>query len=151
MGRLQDAIEAGRKAVAQHEAMSQALLAIGLDASSLLNVAQAHVATASPQRARVMLIADRLPAELVSEAGLVYEHLPQMADLLVGAAPAEANGHRLRRLSLILKRWNLTECLWIGGESEELVQLAKAMTEPDRLNVAFHPYVAGVSKARKNR
>jgi hypothetical protein len=139
MGRLREAIEAGRQAVATREARTQAMLAIGLDEPSLVKVAKSRSEAARARGGRVILIADHLPAELVSASELVFEHLPQMADLLVAASPADAGEHRLRRLALILARWGVTECLWTGGEAEDLVRLALARTGPDRLPVAFRP------------
>jgi len=149
MGRLRAAIEAGQKAVAVREATmsdAQALLAIGLDEPELLAIAKA----ASTERGRLVLVADQLPADLVSEATLVFEYLPTLAELLVAAPPTEASEHRLRRLSFILGRWSITECLWIGGEAEDLVRLALARTGPDRPGVAFRHH-AGRTPSTRNR
>ncbi len=143
MGRLRDAIEAGRQAVAARElaqaTRAQALLALGLDTPSLVAAAEAHARVAGGQHGRAVLIADHLPAQLVSAPDLIFEHLPPLADLLSAVSPAAADEHRLRRLALILGRWAVTECLWTGGEAEDLVRMAMARAGRDRPAVAFRP------------
>lgn len=154
MGRLRAAIEAGRQAVAtQHdrEVQARAILAIGLREGALVTLALQRSGAAAGRRGPTILIADRLPTELVSAPDLVFEHLPPLAELLVAAPPPVAAGHRLRRLFLILRRWQVAECLWHGAEAADLVQLARASTGPDRPPCQFGPAESGPSNADRPR
>lgn len=140
MGRFRAAIEAGRQAVAaRHDPVGQprAILAIGLDDATLAALARQRPAPSVSGSGRTILIADRLHAELISVPDLVFEHLPLLADLLVAAPPSVAAEHRLRRLILILRRWRVADCLWHGGEAEDLVRLATALSGPDRPDCLF--------------
>ena len=154
MDRLRHAIAAGRLAVAQREMQalrSRALLAIGLREGMLLKLARAFLSDSLSRPGRVLLIADQLPTALVSEDRLVFEHLPVLADLLVAGTPAEAQEHRRRRLGLIFARWSVKECMWVGAESADLVEIATAGTDAEAFGAVFRRHEAPIEVETEDR
>jgi hypothetical protein len=132
MGRIAEAISAGRRAVAQAEARAssgmagtvQALLAPGLSDASLARALAAFGRVIGPDAAAV-LICDRMPVSLAG-AGLPdcgFEHLVAMPDLLSAAPQAPVLAHQVRRLQIILERRGVAQCHWTGDEAADLVRM----------------------------
>ncbi len=128
MGRIAEAIAAGRRAVAQADVrlssgsagMVRALLAPGLSEAALTRALAAFGQLVGPG-AGAVLICDRMPGTGLRSWG--FEHLVPVADLLSAAPQASVMEHQVRRLRFILARRGVAECHWTGDEAADLVRL----------------------------
>jgi hypothetical protein len=130
MGRIAEAISAGRRAVAQAEARVssglagsvQALLAPGLSDAALARALAAFGRVVGPD-AGTVLICDRLPGAWAGLRDWGFEHLVAMPDLLSAAPQAPVLAHQVRRLQIILERRGVAHCHWMGDEAADLVRM----------------------------
>lgn len=143
--RIKEAIEAGRNAVAEAEtpvAPKPGVLAlIVLDelGDGAAPVRQRHAQAAQSQGAKPLLILGPLSDHEHPRNGDLREYLPRLEDLArTTAARPDALTHYLSaRLSLILDKWDVRECRYIGETAAELVEVA--LQDKSRRPVNFLP------------
>ena len=127
--RLTNAIDAGRKAVSEDRkaAEVQNLLAL-LVLDELGPMAEPtrsrHLEAAASAGQRPLLVLS--PDSELEQADLAYlcEFLPRGHDIAAstGQRPDNILRYRLARLRLILDKWDVRECRWIGDGAGDLVE-----------------------------
>lgn len=132
--RIKQAYQAGRRAADDlgtpaSEATARAgrprlaLLALDLPDATVGQLADRHASAAQRAGTRALLITSTTATGIFLRPDLVCERLPLLADLrLASDDPAEILLQYLRRrLRLILDKWSVTDCLWAGNASAELI------------------------------
>lgn len=151
ISRFRRAIEAGHIATAQtgpaelaNDASLPPILAllaldeIGPNANSLRD---RHQAAAQEQGAQPLFILNPESSPDFLVANLLCEFLPLAADLAqtTGDTPAVVEKYLQTRMRIILDKWGVRECRWIGESAAELIE---PWTRGDNLAlrpVAFRP------------
>lgn len=128
LSRLKEAVEAGRAAVVDAGAVPEqqvdALLILDELGPLADETRQRHLASASAAGHRALFILGP-EAELEHhDLSLLCEFIPRGYDLAAstGQRPDTILRYRQARLGLILDKWNVTECRWVGDSAEELIE-----------------------------
>ena len=130
--RIRAAMEAGRRAVAEAEASRAgppevlALLVLdelGVAADALR---QRHLEAAKAAGARPLLVLGPLSEHEHPPGGELREALPLPQHLAraTGATPDAVTQYLGTRLGLILEKWTVAECRWIGETAAQIVETA---------------------------
>jgi hypothetical protein len=140
--RIKQAYEAGRRAADDRgtpasEASKRAgrpclaLLALDLPDAAVRQLADRHASAAQRAGTRALLITSATATDIFLRPDLVCERLPLLADLrLASDDPTELLLQYLRRrLHHILDKWSVTDCMWAGNASAELIGAGSTFPE----------------------
>jgi hypothetical protein len=133
-GRFRRAVEAGRAAIGATPPPSDAgaspslppmlaLLALDEIGPGAAGLRDRHLSAARAQGARALFILSPDSAPDLADNTLLCEFLPLPEDLArtTGDPPEIVGAYRHNRLRLILDKWSVSECRWIGESAAELV------------------------------
>ncbi len=146
LNRLKDAIEAGRNAVAEAGDAESARSVVALlvldelgDMADDIHKRHLDLASASDHRALFILGPDSEPEH--GDVKNLCEALPRGHDIATatGIRPDNILRYRLARLRLILEKWEVSDCHWIGDSAAELVEAWNDSEEDQHRPVSFHP------------
>ena len=100
----------------------------------------AHLSRAEASGARALFILSPLSAPDFMEYALLTEFLPVPEDLVrtTGDTLEVAKRYRLRRLEIMLRKWNIRDCHTFGPEANRLAASASAHGVVDPASTAFH-------------
>lgn len=127
--RLTNAIDAGRKAVSEERKAAEvqnllALMVLDELGPMAASTRTRHLEAAASAGQRPLLILG--PDSEPEQADLAYlcEFLPRSHDIAAstGQRPDNILRYRLARLRLILAKWDVRECRWIGDGAGDLVE-----------------------------
>lgn len=144
--RLRQAIEAGHSAVAETLGVAEpaekpilALLVLDEIGPPAAKLRQRHLAAAEAEGSRALFILG--PKSELEHPGLdlLCEYLPSPEDLArtTGERPDLIRRYREARLRLILDKWGVRECRWIGESAAEFVDAWCEVDDPTRRPVRF--------------
>lgn len=144
--RLKNAIEAGKLAVADADGtvnvQSVHALLILNEMGPLADQVRVRFLTGAQNAGHRAILILGPDSELEHpDLSQVCEFLPRVEDLakIAGRRPAAIERYRLNRLRLILSKWGVNECRWIGDDAADLVEAWNSSAEPVARPVTFLP------------
>lgn len=142
--RFREAIEAGRRAVAEDIAQPAvrpvvALMLLEASAVPAEVLLEALSDRAEGAGARPLLILTVRSASGLARNGTACEFLPLAEDLhrATGDAPDAVEAYILRRLELILVKWSVGLCLFSGADAADLARRFQARHDTGTVFEAF--------------
>ena len=148
MERLKQAVEAGKTAVAEASREAEAaetpvVALLMLDAMGPIaeGLRKRHLEAAAAEGARALFILGPKSESEHPDLDLLCEYLPAAEDLAraTGERPDGITRYILERLCLILDKWSVRECHWVGETSAELIDGLDALEDPGQRPVEFLP------------
>ena len=146
--KLRQAVEAGKTAVADAsretaapEKPVVALLVLDAVGTPAERLRRQHQTAAKDQGARALFILGPKSEHEYPDLDLLCEYLPLPEDLAraTGERPDGTSRYVRARLRLILDKWAVRECQWVGDTAAELIDGWDSAEDATRVPVRFLP------------